>query len=73
MRIGSLARRLGISPHAIRFYESRGLLPAPGRGSNRYRDYTDADAERLRFLIGLRQLDIRLGRAGDDVYRWTLQ
>jgi DNA-binding transcriptional MerR regulator len=63
VRIGSLARRLGVSPHAIRFYERRGLLPAPERGSNRYGDYTEAHAERLRLLIGLRQLDIPLEQA----------
>ena len=65
MRIGTLARRLGTTPHAIRFYERRGLLPAPGRGDNRYREYTEADAERLRLLIGLRPLDIPLDQAAD--------
>lgn len=43
MRIGTLAHQLGTTPHAIRFYERRGLLPAPRRGSNRYREYTEAD------------------------------
>ena len=63
MRIGTLAQQLGITPHAIRFYERRGLLPSPRRGSNRYRDYGEADAERLRLLIGLRQLAIPLEQA----------
>jgi DNA-binding transcriptional MerR regulator len=65
MRIGSLAERLGTTPHAIRFYERRGLLPAPRRGANQYREYTENDAERLRLLIGLRQLDIPLEQAAD--------
>lgn len=65
MRIGTLAHQLGTTPHAIRFYEQRGLLPAPRRGSNRYREYTEADAERLRLLIGLRQLDIALDQAAE--------
>lgn len=65
MRIGRLAERLGITPHAIRFYERRGLLPAPDRGSNRYREFSEADAERLRLLIGLRQLDIPLDQAAE--------
>jgi DNA-binding transcriptional MerR regulator len=65
MRIGTLARRLGITPHAIRFYEQRGLLPEPGRGTNRYREYTEADGERLRLLVGLRQLDIPLEQAAE--------
>ena len=65
MRIGTLAERLGTTPHAIRFYERRGLLPAPGRSTNRYREYDEADAERLRLLLGLRQLDIPLDQAAE--------
>lgn len=65
MRIGTLAERLGTTPHAIRFYERRGLLPAPVRSANRYREYGEADAERLRLLIGLRQLDIPLHQAAE--------
>ena len=65
MRIGAMAERLGTTPHAIRFYERRGLLPAPARSDNRYREYSEADAERLRLLIGLRQLDIPLEQAAE--------
>lgn len=65
MRIGTLAKRLGTTPHAIRFYEQRGLLPAPERTGNGYREYSDADAERLRLLIGLRQRDIPLQPAAE--------
>ncbi len=63
MRIGTLAEELGTTPHAIRFYEQRGLLPRPARGRNNYREYSPADAERLRLLIGLRRLDIPLEQA----------
>lgn len=65
MRIGALAEQLGTTPHAIRFYERSGLLPAPARSDNRYREYSETDAERLRLLIGLRQLDIPLEQAAD--------
>ncbi len=65
MRIGTLARQLGTTPHAIRFYERQGALPAPSRQSNHYREYTAADAERLRLLIGLRQLDLPLEQAAE--------
>lgn len=63
MRIGTLAERLGTTPDAIRFYERRGFLPGPERTDNGYRVYTEADAERLRLLIGLRQLDLTLDEA----------
>jgi DNA-binding transcriptional MerR regulator len=63
MRIGELAERLGTTPHSIRFYERQGLLPAAVRAENGYREYGDADADRLRLLIGLRQLDLPLDQA----------
>lgn len=65
MRIGTLAEQLGTTPHTIRFYEQRGLLPAPRRAQNRYREYTDADVERLRLLISLRELNIPLAHAAE--------
>ena len=65
MRISTLAGRLGTTAHSIRFYEREGLLPAPDRTENGYREYTDADEARLRLLIGLRQLDLPLDQAAD--------
>lgn len=65
MRIGTLAERLGTTPHAIRFYEQRGLVPTPARNASGYREYTADDVERLRLLIGLRQLDIPLEQAAE--------
>jgi len=65
MRIGEVARQAGTTTKAARFYESAGLLPPPARKANGYRDYTAADAERLRLLVGLRSLDVPLERAGE--------
>ncbi|NJD29538.1 MAG: MerR family DNA-binding transcriptional regulator [Chloroflexi bacterium] len=65
MRIGELARQVGTTSKAVRFYESAGLLPSPPRAANGYRTYTTADAERLRLLVGLRSLDLPLDRAGE--------
>lgn len=65
MRIGELAGRLGTTAHSIRFYEQRGLVPRPNRNSVGYRDYTEADASRLRLLIGLRSLDLPLDQAAE--------
>lgn len=53
MQIGEVARLAGTTTRTAWFYESVGL-PAPGRGANGYRDYTTANGERLRLLIGLR-------------------
>ena len=60
MRIGEMAKQLGLAPETLRYYERLGLLPRPERNGSRYREYTEADAERLRLLVGLRQLDLIL-------------
>ena len=65
MQIGELARQAGTTTKAIRFYESQGLLRAPKRAANGYRQYAPADVERLRLLVGLRTLDLPLDRAGE--------
>jgi DNA-binding transcriptional MerR regulator len=56
MQIGELARRSGVSIDTIRFYERRGVLPAPARRPSGYRTYTPATVERIilaRTLQGL--------------------
>jgi len=65
MRIGELAGRLGTTPHALRFYERNGLLPSPERSENGYREYAEQDIQRLRLLIGLRQLDLPVDQAAE--------
>jgi DNA-binding transcriptional MerR regulator len=60
MRIGELARQVGISTDTVRFYERSGLLPRPARRENDYREYAHSDAEHLRLLIDLRRLDLPL-------------
>lgn len=65
MQIGELARQAGTTAKAVRFYESQGLLSAPARAANGYRQYGSADVERLRLLVGLRTLDLPLDRAGE--------
>lgn len=39
MRIGEVADAVGLSTKTLRFYEQSGLLPAPARSANGYRDY----------------------------------
>jgi MerR family transcriptional regulator, redox-sensitive transcriptional activator SoxR len=49
MAIGEVARRAGLRPSALRYYERLGLLPEPGRASGRRR-YDDAVLLRLRVI-----------------------
>lgn len=65
MHIGEVAARVGVTAHAIRIYERDGLIPAPSRGANGYREYAERDLERLRLLIGLRRLDLPLPQAAE--------
>ena len=52
MRIQQLANKMGISIHAIRFYEKEGLLDGRHvqRGENNYRNYSDEAVERLQMI-----------------------
>ena len=63
MRIGELAREVGVSTDTVRFYERSGWLPRADRRDNAYRDYRAADVEHLRLLIDLRPLDVPLADA----------
>src|SRR3990172_10943021 len=63
MQIQELADHTGVSAKAIRYYESIGVLPAPSRKPNAYRDYVEADVERVRLVAGARHLDFSL----DDI------
>jgi len=48
--IGELAEAVQLPAQTIRFYERKGLLPAPPRAANRYRTYDDTTIRRVRFI-----------------------
>lgn len=58
-RISQLAGRAGVPATTLRFYEKQGLLPA-ARTSSGYRQYTDADGERVRFITAAKHLGLSL-------------
>ncbi len=64
MKVSELARRVGISPAAVRFYEAEGVLPAASRAANGYRDYGDDDLCRLRLVVAMRGLGLELSESG---------
>ncbi len=67
MRIGELAERLGVTTKSIRFYESIGILPEPVRTPSGYRDYAEADAERLTFIKTAQRLGLSLDEIGEII------
>jgi DNA-binding transcriptional MerR regulator len=65
LRIGELARLAGTTPRTVRYYEEIGLLPEPAeRESGAHRTYTEADLERLREVLRLKNL---LGLSLDEL------
>ena len=64
MRIGELSKATGVDIETIRFYEKSGLLEAPARSDNGYRDYDRPHLERLAFIRHCRALDMSLADVG---------
>jgi len=60
MKIGELARRVGIPIDTVRYYERNGLVPPPARRASGYRNYEEADVSRLRFVLRAKQLGFTL-------------
>ncbi len=50
MHIGGVAKKIGLTPDAIRSYERNALLPRPSRTPGGFRQYADTDLETLRFI-----------------------
>ena len=64
LKIGQLAKHVGVTAKAIRFYEAKRVLPRPTRGTNGYRLYGQDALETLTFVkqaagLGLTLAEIR--------------
>ncbi|RME14156.1 MAG: MerR family transcriptional regulator [Bdellovibrio sp.] len=60
MRTGEFLKKTGISRETLRFYERKGLLPAPPRTSSGYRIYSTALIQRLKFIKTAQQAGFTL-------------
>jgi DNA-binding transcriptional MerR regulator len=61
MRIGEVEDRSGVPAKTIRYYESIGLLAAPGRAANGYRNYDTGIMARLAFIRAAQASGLTLG------------
>ena len=55
MNVSEAARRSGLSPKTLRYYDQIGLM-SPARAESGYRRYTEADVQLLRFVHRARGL-----------------
>ena len=55
---GEVAKKLGLSKDALRYYEKEGLLPPIERTSSGHRIYTDTDVEWIFLICCLRNTDM---------------
>ncbi len=60
MKISTVATNSGCNLETIRYYERIGLMPTPERTPKGYREYSEADVERLRFISRGRGLGFNL-------------
>ncbi len=60
LRTSELAQRAGVNPQSLRYYERRGLLPAPPRSPSGYRLYPPSALRVLRFIKRAQRLGFSL-------------
>jgi DNA-binding transcriptional MerR regulator len=65
MKIGQVADAAGVSVDTVRFYERRGVLPAPERLPSGYRTYGSATVERIRLARRFQALGLTLDEVID--------
>ena len=58
--IGEAAKAAGITPRAVRLYESKGLCASAHRTASGYRVFTEADVANLAFVRCARHLGLSL-------------
>ncbi len=56
MKIGEIAQQTHVSKSIIRYYEDKGVLPRAVRDAAGYRDYGDAELERIQLVTAARRL-----------------
>ncbi len=56
LQIGEVAERTGVTQRTLRFYEEKGLLPAPTRIDGGFRLYSEEDVRRVTHIRRLQNL-----------------
>lgn len=64
-QVREVARRLGLNPQTLYFYERIGLIPPPQRTEAGYRLFSPRDLERLEFITRAKTLGLSLEEIKD--------
>jgi DNA-binding transcriptional MerR regulator len=70
LRVSELARRAGVAPSTVRFYERAGLLSPARRAPNGYRVYGESALEELAFVSRAKGIGMSLEDIADLVAAW---
>ena len=65
LRIGELAKLVQVSQDTLRFYEKHGLLAPSVRSQAGYRLYSQADLERVGFILSAKRVGFTLNEIHD--------
>ena len=63
MQVHEIATRAAVSPHVVRYYTRLGLLRPTRDPRNKYKDFSEADLQRLAFILKAKRLGFTLGEA----------
>ena len=63
--IGQLAEKAHVNVETVRYYERRGLIPAPPRRESGYRQYSREDVSRILFIKRAQELGFTLKEISD--------
>lgn len=70
MNVGQASKASGVSQRMIRHYEKLALIPPPPRRDSGYRNYSDIDVHRLRFIANARDLGISIAEIAALLSLW---
>ena len=65
MRVSQVAKAFSVTPETVRFYTRKGYLNPSISSANGYKEYSEQDCNRLRFILSARRLSFSV----DDIGR----
>ena len=67
MKVNELAQRAGVTAHAVRYYVKAGLLKPTRNLSNGYKQFTNGDVGRVRFVGRAQQFGFTLAEIAEII------